>query len=156
MFVHVKMSNALAGTRSAQVHLLMYKIGNVLTRTYIYIYVYILKGTYTCFHGIYMLFYIRVCTWYTCINTYIRPCTSYQMYIHVYTMYIQEYTRQGRFEGSVEENTSNVPCTDRYTHFYRCTYTVEARTYTDVPFLFQLFGLPCWLACNPSWLACNQ
>ena len=44
--------------------------------------------------------------------------------------------------------TAAMQCTDGYVHYLRCTDIVELCTYTDVFFWFQLFDLPCWLACR--------
>ena len=43
---------------------------------------------------------------------------------------------------------ADVPCTDGYIHFMKCTDITELCTYTDVSFWVQLFDSPGWLACR--------
>jgi hypothetical protein len=43
---------------------------------------------------------------------------------------------------------ADVPCTDGYIQIMKCTDIIELCMYTDVSVWFQLFNLPCWLACR--------
>ncbi len=54
--------------------------------------------------------------------------------------------------------TADVPCTDGYINFKKCTDsdTIELCTYIDVSFRFQLFVLPCWLACRQGLAAARR
>ncbi len=102
-------------------------------------------------HTLYIQANVNTCMYMvcTCIYTYIQPYTSYQMYIHVYTMYIHVSPGPDLKVLSRYIQLKFYVQTGIY-FFHKCTNTLKALTYMDVPFSFQLFGLPCWLACNPG------
>ena len=53
----------------------------------------------------------------------------------------------------VKIRTADVLCTDGYIHYMKCTDILELCMYTDEPSWFQLFDLPCWLACGQGLAA---
>ena len=65
---------------------------------------------------------------------------TFCFYKHVHTMYVKICT-------------GDVLCTDGYIHYMKCTDILELYTYTDEPSWFQLFDLPCWLACRQGLAA---
>ena len=78
-----------------------------------------------------------------CSEVYVHVYTSintFCIYKHVHTMYVKICT-------------ADVLCTDGYTHYMKCTDILELCTYTAVPSWFQLFDLPCWLACRQGLAA---
>jgi hypothetical protein len=107
----------------------------------------------------------------TCIHTYIHgnTCKCKYVYVHGIYVYIHVYTFMYELSNAYTciyhvHSCIYIPGPDskilsRYIQlmfhvqtgtyiFLKCTYIFEPSTYTDVPFLFQLFGLPGWLACN--------
>ena len=60
---------------------------------------------------------------------------TFCFYKHVHTMYVKICT-------------GDVLCTNGYLHYMKCTDTLQQCTYTVIFFWFQLFELPCWLACR--------
>ncbi len=119
------------------------------------------KCTYTYIH--FLNVYARIYIVYTrkCKYVYVH---GIDVYIHVYTSMYElsnVYTCIYHVHTCIYIPWPDLKVLSRYIMFHvqtgtyiflKCTYIFEPSTYTDVPFLFQLFGLPDWLACN-QWLA---
>jgi hypothetical protein len=86
--------------------------------------------------------YKHVCTWYVHVRTY-SGLNMYvhgsDMYVHVYTNFINMYIPCTNLYMQI--CTADVPCTDGYVHYLKCTDIVELCTYTDVFFFSSLFLL---------------
>ena len=104
-------------------------------------YVQCMYMVHTC---LYIWRYKHVCT------SFRRVCTCFDNYKHI-LLFINMYIPCLNLY--IPVCTADVGCTDGYVHYMKCTDILELCTYTDVPFWFQLFDLPCWLACRQGLAA---
>ena len=88
---------------------------------------------------LYISRYKHVCT------SFRRVCTCFDMYKHI-LLFINTYIPCLNLY--IPVCTADVRDTDGYVHYMKCTYTLQQCTCTVILFWFQLFELPCWLACR--------